>query len=357
MRGWIAGALALMATGAAHADDGFIVGYATAVLERELGVTKAEVRVQDGAVAVIAPGSDETTRDRIRTALGAIRGVSSVAVVDAEPARAPTPPPAAAVASAQQKESELLPRTRLFAPLIADPRWPHFGASYLYYLDDEELTNAGAVSFGESFGLFQGDGPFEGRWEIGFQAAVFAIFDLDAESKDLINADYWFGVPVTYRVDGFSAMARVYHQSSHLGDEFLLRNRVDRVNLSYEAVDLKLSFDLPAGFRLYGGGQRLLSREPDELDPWSGQAGLEYVSTQAWWNGMLRPIAGVDLQSREESGWGLDVSLRGGVQLENPTLQTRSIQLLVEYYQGSSPNGQFYDRDIEYLGLGAHVQF
>lgn len=152
-------------------------------------------------------------------------------------------------------------------------------------------------------------------------------------------------------------MARAYHQSSHLGDEFLLRNRVDRVNLSYEAVDLKLSFDLPAGFRLYGGGQRLLTREPDELDPWSGQAGLEFLSTRAWWDGMLRPIAGVDLQSREESDWDIDVSLRGGVQLENPTLQTRSIQVLVEYYHGSSPNGQFYDRDIEYLGLGAHVQF
>jgi hypothetical protein len=357
MRGWIAGALAFMAAGAAQADDGFIAGYATAVLERELGVGKAEVQVKDGAVAVIAPEADEATRERIQATLGAIRGVTSVRVIEADPALAPAPPPAVEVASAKQEPAVLLPRGRLFKPLLADPRWPHFAASYLYYFDDEEVGNVGAVSFGESFGLFQGDGPFEGRWELGFQAAVFAIFDLDAESKDLINADYFVGVPISYRVDGFSAMARLYHQSSHLGDEFLLRNRVDRVNLSYEAADLKLSFDLPAGFRIYGGGQYLLTREPDELDPWSGQAGLEFVATEAWWNGALRPIAGVDLQSREESGWGLDVSLRGGVQLENPTLQTRSIQLLVEYYHGSSPNGQFYDRDIEYLGLGAHVQF
>ena len=357
MRGWIAGALALTAAGAAQADDGFIAGYATAILERELGVGEAEVRVEDGLVAVIAPRADEATRQRIRAALGEVRGVTSVTVVEAEPAQSPAAPASAEVASATQDDAVLLPRKRVFKPLLADPRWPHFAASYHYYLDDDELDHVGAVSFGESFGLFQGEGPFKGRWEVGLQAAVFAIFDLDAESKDLVNADYWVGIPFAYRLDDFSAMARIYHQSSHLGDEFLLRNRIDRVNLSYEAVDLKLSYDLPAGFRIYGGGQYLISREPDDLDRWSSQAGLEFVSGETWWGGALRPIAGLDLQAREEEDWGIDVSFRGGVQLENPAMQNRSVQLLLEYYQGSSPNGQFYERDIEYLGFGAHLQF
>jgi len=357
MKWRLAGALALAACGAARADDGFIAGYATAVLERELGVDKAQVSVKDGAVTVAAPGVDAAALDRIKAALSSIRGVSSVAVADEKPADRPLPPPTAAVATARQEEAVLLPKARLFDPLLADPRWPHFAASYQYYLNDDELDSVGAVSFGESFGLFQGDGPLEGRWEIGLQAAVFAIFDLDAESKDLINADYWVGIPLSYRLEAFSAIARLYHQSSHLGDEFLLRNRVDRVNLSYEAVDVKLSYDLPLGFRVYGGGQYLLTREPDDLDPWSGQAGAEFVSPEAWWGGALRPVAGVDLQSREEAGWGVDLSLRAGVQLENPIVHSRRIQLLVEYYNGSSPNGQFYDRDIQYLGLGAHVQY
>ena len=213
------------------------------------------------------------------------------------------------------------------------------------------------MSFGESFGLFQGKGPYGGSWELGFQAAVFAIFDLDADSKDLVNADYFVAIPLSYRREAFSAMARLLHQSSHLGDEYLLRNRGDRVNLSYEAVDLKLSYDLPSGFRVYGGGQTLLTREPDELDAWSGQLGAEWLSPEAWWGGALRPVAGIDLQSREEADWNVDLSLRAGVQLENPTLRSRSIQVLVEYYNGSSPNGQFYSRDIRYLGFGAHVQF
>ena len=40
-----------------------------------------------------------------------------------------------------------------------------------------------------------------GWWEVGVQAGVFAFFDLDAESTDLVNADYLVGVPLSYEFD------------------------------------------------------------------------------------------------------------------------------------------------------------
>ena len=52
------------------------------------------------------------------------------------------------------------------------------------------------------------------------------------------------------------------------------------------------------------------------------------------------------------------MSLRAGVQLENPDFLTRKLQILVEYYNGSSPNGQFYARDdVEFIGLGLHFTY
>jgi Protein of unknown function (DUF1207) len=30
---------------------------------------------------------------------------------------------------------------------------------------------------------------------------------------------------------------------------------------------------------------------------------------------------------------------------------------LIEYYKGHSPNGQFFDRKIEYVGPGLHLHF
>ena len=49
-------------------------------------------------------------------------------------------------------------------------------------------------------------------------------------------------------------MFRLFHQSSHLGDEFLLRTQTQRVNLSYESVDLRFSYEIGDVLRLYGGG-------------------------------------------------------------------------------------------------------
>jgi hypothetical protein len=206
----------------------------------------------------------------------------------------------------------ILPPGHLFKPLLADPRWPHFSAAYRYATNRRDVRDVAAVSFGETISLFRGNAP-AGQWEFGIQAGVFAVFDLDAESKDLINADYFVAAFGGYRQGAFSALGRVFHQSSHLGDEQLLRDtRLNRINLSYESVDLKLSYDLPLGLRVYGGGGYLFDRDPSSLKPWSAQAGAEFRSPWTLWGGAIRPIAGLDLQSREENNWNVDVSLRAG---------------------------------------------
>jgi hypothetical protein len=72
-------------------------------------------------------------------------------------------------------------------------------------------------------------------------------------------------------------------------------------------------------------------------------------------SGALRPVAAVDLQYHEENDWDANVSVRAGFQFENPDFISRKLQILLEYYDGSSPNGQFYARDnVEYIGLGFH---
>jgi hypothetical protein len=161
----------------------------------------------------------------------------------------------------------------------------------------------------------------------------------------------------TWRRGAFSTLGRVFHQSSHLGDELLVRSRIERVNLSYESVDLKLSYDLPGGFRVYGGGGYLFDQDPESLKPWSVQGGAEFRSPWKLAAGWIRPVAAVDLQSREENRWNLDVSVRAGIQLENVRVLERNLQLLFEYFYGNSPDGQFYKNRVEYLGLGVHFHF
>ncbi|HKA63513.1 MAG TPA: DUF1207 domain-containing protein [Methylomirabilota bacterium] len=338
-------------------DDPYLAGYAGAVLEREFKVSPRAVTAAQGVLTIDAAQIDPAVRDKIVATLTTLPGVVRVDV------RQPAAPPAGigpdvSPLATSALPTGALPTGHLFQPLLADPRWPHFGASYRYYLNShDDFKNVGAVSFGETIPLFRGNAFSDSQWEAGIQAGVFSVFELDAPSKDLINADYFAALYGAWRRGPFSALARVFHQSSHLGDEFLLRTRVNRVNLSYESLDLKLSYDLPYGFRIYGGGGWLFDQDPSDLKPWTTQGGVEFRSPWTMAGKYLRPVAAVDLQSRQENNWNVDVSVRAGIQFENVRVLERNLQLLFEYFNGNSPDGQFYTKRVEYLGLGAHFHF
>jgi hypothetical protein len=341
---------------AAIGDDGYIAGYAAAVLEREFRLTVESVHVENGVIVLQAADLGSTDRAAVVAALAKIRGVVRVTVLDTT-----APPPVAEATTASKGAPDLgtgmFPGgEHLFKPLIADPRWPHFGASYQYHLNNKQLTDVAAVSFGETLNFYRqklGDW----WWGVALQAGVFAVFDLDAESKDLVNADYFVAPALSTQRGPFSALARVFHQSSHLGDEFLLRNRVNRVNLSYEGVDLKLSYEFFGDvLRVYGGGGYLFDREPPQLKPGSLQWGVEFRSPWPGEGAKIRPIAAVDVQNRQENEWQSDLSARAGLEFKG-LWSGRDLQVLLEYFRGHSPNGQFYREKIDYLGLGVHFHF
>lgn len=208
------------------------------------------------------------------------------------------------------------------------------------------------MGFGENFGFYRvtGGNSSDGL-QIGIAASVIALFDIDSKSNDLINADYTAGIPLTWRRGDFSARLQLYHQSSHLGDEFVLRAPANRVNLSYEAVEAIASQDL-GRWRVYFGGEYLLAREPDDLDRASLHGGLEYRGERGYFRlgylGLGRFVAGLDLKSFEEHNWSVDASLKAGFELSRAERSGRSARLLAEAFKGFSPHGQFYIERISY---------
>ena len=71
-------------------------------------------------------------------------------------------------------------------------------------------------------------------------------------------------------------------------------------------------------------------------------------------DGAIRPVAAIDLQSLQETDWNADLSFRTGIEFQNPDFFSRKMMLLFEYYRGQSPNGQFFENKIQYIGLGMH---
>src|SRR3989441_9983146 len=67
--------------------------------------------------------------------------------------------------------------------------------------------------------------------------------------------------------------SRLYHQSSHLGDEYLLHTNAQRVDLTFEAAELLVSKEI-AQWRVYGGGEYLFAHSPADLAPGVLHGGL-----------------------------------------------------------------------------------
>ena len=254
------------------------------------------------------------------------------------------------------------PEDQIFCPLIADPKEPRSFVSYLHgtfrSLDDPtgEGTSIASVGVGDTFGLFRVGGPDPGEGiQLDVMGSIFAQFDLGTESNDLINADYIVGFPLTFRRHGFSFRAKLYHQSSHLGDEYLLRSdEIVRENLSFESIEFLVSQELSV-LRLYVGAEKIFRREPDELPDSLFHTGVEVRSGRAR---KVQMLAGVDVKTTERHDWSPAVSGRVGLELGRPGPEGhpgRLIMLLFEMYQGPSPYGQFFQDDISYLGASVHI--
>lgn len=257
-----------------------------------------------------------------------------------------------------------LPRGDVFCPLLADPKGQRSFVSYLHETSDQGDINLGSVGISDAFGLLRIGGPKPGDgFQISLAGSVFAQFDLDSSSYDLVNADYIIGLPMTFRRQAFSMRFRLYHQSSHLGDEFLLREnnpKFVRENISFEAAEMILSLD-GGPFRIYGGGEYLLRRDPKDLERYVAHGGVELRPARRLVRfgtvAGVRFVAAGDVKASEEQDWKLAVSVRTGFEFDRPRDTDppgRRWGLLFEAYTGPSPYGQFFRNQVRYLGAGIH---
>src|SRR5204862_4550242 len=114
-------------------------------------------------LTVAVTGLGSVGAERARQILGRIPGITEVRFVediksrpafrvDIPSASQPSEPAIVAVSTA---DKILLRTPLLFEPLYADPRWPHFAASFQNFRGSEPFEWVGAVSFGESFPLYR----------------------------------------------------------------------------------------------------------------------------------------------------------------------------------------------------------
>ena len=264
---------------------------------------------------------------------------------------------------------ETFPSDDLFRPLLADPKQPQFFALWQSTQSRLERTNSniGSIGVGENFGFYTRRKGCNG-WQISLLTGIFSQFDLDTSNSTLINVDFNVGIPLTWRQGDWSARLRFYHQSSHIGDEFLGSHPgFQSIGLQFEEVDMIVSYDLRKWMRLYGGGAVKINRQPSTIDRntahWGFEARTPTPSRRSYLFGLLSnpilfsPLLTADFKSVEEQDWYINTNLLMGIDMSRSGYFKR-LRILFNYYHGYNPYGQFfYSQKTESFGVGAYFMF
>ncbi len=347
------------------ATDPYLEGYIQALVDAHFYEYQVIVTVKDHHVQLSNLPKNELLANSITSFVQDLPGVKSVQIVEITPEEM----------AAREKYVEQ-PRvngiwfpqsTVLFQPLVADPREPTYSAAYRFG-DKVVGKQAAAIALGDDFPIFRWRDVFRwhGDMQIGIQGAVWAVFNFsDVPNRDnnefaeLVNADYFLGIPLTYSYDRWAFRLRLYHISSHLGDEFIVNHPwyiYDRVNPSYEALEFMSSYQLSGHLRTYfGPGIILHSDESFPMKTFYVKYGAELriLGKKLYYHRLYgTPFLAIHLENWQVRDWNLDLFIKLGYELSKLQGIGRKMRIFFDYHHGYSYEGQFFLEKTQYGEIG-----
>ncbi len=258
---------------------------------------------------------------------------------------------AARPAPARGADLDLFPRpNEIFPRLIADPRQIQLSASY-YRLDGQNTSD---IALGHSWGMtrWRSGSMLEWLWETDVEGMAYSRFRLGGGINEFETVDFFADLPLTVRRGGIAFKGALFHESSHLGDDYIRRTGQTGYRYSTEGLSGLASLDAGPWVRLYGGGEWLLHRIP-ATKRWTLETGFELTSPDLGWSKQapIRLFLGEDLQSHQRVQWNLDSHTVAGVRFGFRRNPTRSLRVQAGYFTGHSPYGQFFAQKTHYADL------
>ncbi|NNJ26321.1 DUF1207 domain-containing protein [Alienimonas chondri] len=213
-------------------------------------------------------------------------------------------------------------------------------------LDGSLGARVGILRFGEG-------GPEADGWQLDVAAAAFPRLNV-SENVDVDATDFRAGVPLSYR-SGPTAVSFGYdHISTHIGDEFMVRNPgFQRVNYSRDALLLGLRHALSDDLTVYGEVGYAFARDGG-ADPWVFQLGTEFYRELSVSTG--GPVAAANVQMREECNYGGRFTSLAGWQWREPE-SGRLLRVAAQYEAGKTPYYELFEEDASSLGFGLFYDF
>jgi hypothetical protein len=205
----------------------------------------------------------------------------------------------------------------------------------------------GEVVLGENFPLVSLKG---GRQPIvlGIGSQVYGRFSLTDPKSALISTDWVVGINATAALDRWALTLELYHESSHLGDEYGDRFPADRLDWTREVLASWLSYR--EGVWRFTAGASYVLDDQLQLPAPGGSLGLDYHGrSRPGLTGHVRPIAGVFVQADAATKWRMSTSAKIGVAFATGNSHDISVGIIA--HNGLSTQRQFYRQESQYVGM------
>ena len=204
------------------------------------------------------------------------------------------------------------------------------------------------VAVGENFpviALRRGERPVT----LGFGTQVYGRFSLGDRKSALISNDWVVGLNTTAALGRWTVTGEIYHESSHLGDEYSDRFSATRLDWTREVAAAWVTYG--AGpVRVTGNLSYVLIDELDLKRPGAALAAdYEGRAFGRFLGGPVRPVAGIFFQGEAATDWRISTSAKLGIALSRSGGR-REIGLAVIAHDGLSTQRQFFRRESRYIG-------
>lgn len=241
---------------------------------------------------------------------------------------------------------QILPDGLIYRPYIAGPKESRLSSQVVRPRRDNWLWEA---TLGQQVGLLRW-GSFDPDFPLGFQIDVegSAQVRLDIQEEvDVRSVDFRGGVPLTFGYGRHRTKLAYYHISSHLGDEFLLKNPdFERLNYARDAIVLGHAYYLTPSQRVFAeAGWAFYT---DVAKEWEFQFGYEFNPVY-WMTRHGSPYFAVHGHLREEVNFGGGLAVQTGWTWRAPT--GRQLRMGMHYYNGKSPQFSFFNDHEQLIGF------
>lgn len=243
---------------------------------------------------------------------------------------------------------QLLPDGVLFPTYLAGTRESRLASHWSHVTDlgwvwDASLGGrAGVIRFGTV------DPAWPEGWQLDVEGVAFPRLAMEFD-HDMVETGFRVGSPLTFRRGRWEGKLAYYHYSSHLGDEWMVRQAsFNRVNYKRDAALLALAFRPLPALRLYAeAGWAFVTDGGSQ--PWEFQFGAEYSSVAP--SGPFgAPFLAVNCRLREEVDFGGNFVAQAGWQWRGAS--GNLLRVGAHYFNGMTDQYQFLNEHEEQIGLG-----